>query len=218
MPTSLCASGAEASSATTPCAMCFRRDDSRRTSPQPKYRVPGSMPSTNMRQYGAITHLVPTRKSPSVKPTEVNKAATTSGKIRRHLRALGHGLEPVVQIGKTGLSSGVKKELEQALHAHELIKVRLLRECPIERKAAGKQLSLGTGAAHVQTVGSVVLLYRARPEKPRIAFSGDDSSEGKRSSVTTPKASSRTAATRVRQRPAKGRARPSGYKKKRQST
>lgn len=171
-----------------------------------------------MSEYGAITHLVPTRKSPFAKPTEASKTAITSGKIRSYLRALGHELEPVIQIGKTGLSPGVKKELEQALHAHELIKVRLLRECPIERKAAGKQLSLGTGAAHIQTVGSVVLLYRARPEKPRIVFSGDDSSEGKRSSVKTHEAPRRDAGARVGQKANGGRSSPSGYKTRNRST
>ena len=241
MLTSLSASDAEASSTTTPCATCSSRVDSRRTNPQPRYRVPGSMPSTNMRRYGAITHPVPNRKSPLAQPTAAAKTVVTSGKIKSQLRALGHELQPVVQVGKTGLGPGVRQELEQALHAHELIKVRLLRECPIERKAAGKELALGTGAAHIQTLGSVVLLYRARPEKPGIVFSGTEVTQTKRSSAarkapggatattarkgpghaagaTARKAPGHAPGARVRQSATRGRSSPSGHKARRHSS
>ena len=84
------------------------------------------------------------------------------------MRALGHELQPVVHIGRTGLSPGVRQQLEQALCAHELIKVRLLRECPLDRAEVAAELSSCTGSAHIQSLGGVILLYRARPDKPRI--------------------------------------------------
>jgi RNA-binding protein len=121
-----------------------------------------------------MTHPVTTRNSHSSQPPTANKPPLYSGKVRRFLRALGHELEPVVHVGKTGVSRGVRLELEQALLAHELIKVRLLRECPVDRATAGEVLSSNTGSAHIQTLGGVVLLYRARPEEPRIVLPGTE--------------------------------------------
>ena len=95
-----------------------------------------------------------------------------SGKIRRYLRSLGHDLAPVVQIGKAGLSPGVKEELNRALSFHELIKVRLLSECPVPRAEAGSKVAASIRSEHIQTLGGVLLLYRARPKKPRIELPG----------------------------------------------
>ena len=48
-----------------------------------------------------------------------------TGKQRRALRALGHHLEPVVLVGQNGITDGVVAAVDQALHDHELIKVKL---------------------------------------------------------------------------------------------
>ena len=121
-----------------------------------------------------MTHLVPNRKSPSKPKTAVARAVTFTGKIRRYLRSVGHGLAPVVQIGKSGLSAGVKEELDRALSFHELIKVRLLGECPIPREEAGAQIASLTHSELIQTLGGVLLFYRGRTDKPRILIPGLD--------------------------------------------
>ena len=82
---------------------------------------------------------------------------------RRVLKARAHKLEPVVQIGARGLTEEVVGEIERALHAHELIKVRaggLERE---ERDAVLKDILGRTGAAQVQQVGKVFVIYRKNP-------------------------------------------------------
>ena len=58
-----------------------------------------------------------------------------TGKQRRQLRGLGHGMPPVVQIGKSGLSESVKKAIDEQLLAHELIKVRRAADCPLDKHA-----------------------------------------------------------------------------------
>ncbi len=121
-----------------------------------------------------MTHPVPNRKSPSKPKPAAARAVTFTGKLRRYLRSVGHGLAPVVQIGKSGLSAGVKEELDRALSFHELIKVRLLAECPIPREEAGTQIATLTRSELIQTLGGVLLLYRGRPEKPRILIPGLD--------------------------------------------
>jgi RNA-binding protein len=121
-----------------------------------------------------MTHPVPNRKSSSKSKLAAGRAVAVTGKIRRYLRSLGHGLAPVVQIGKSGLSAGVKDELDRALSFHELIKVRLLAECPIPREQAGTQIASLTHSEHIQTLGGVLLFYRGRLDKPRILIPGLD--------------------------------------------
>ena len=56
-----------------------------------------------------------------------------TGKQRQHLRALAHHLEPVVQIGHEGPTEAVLAQINEALEAHELIKVKIGGECPVPR-------------------------------------------------------------------------------------
>jgi RNA-binding protein len=91
----------------------------------------------------------------------------TSKQIRR-LRALGHALEPVVQIGKDGVTDGVAKALDGALATHELVKVKLGPSAPDDRHDAAAALARRTGSELVQVLGKVILLYRRHPEEPKI--------------------------------------------------
>lgn len=95
---------------------------------------------------------------------------TLSGKAARYLRGLGHHLEPVVQIGKEGITDGVVRATRAALHTHELVKVRVLAEAPIDRKAAGVELAERSGAQLAQTLGRTLLLYKRHPQKPKIVL------------------------------------------------
>ncbi len=94
----------------------------------------------------------------------------TSQQVRA-LRAESHRLKlkPVVMIGNNGLSDNVMNELEQALSHHELIKIRV----PALDKADKKQLIATIceqiDAELIQTIGFVVVLFRANPERQRFA-------------------------------------------------
>ena len=91
-----------------------------------------------------------------------------TGKQRRYLRGLGHRLDPVLQVGKGGVTTSVIAATEDALLAHELIKVRRGGECPADREEVGAAIATATGAEVVQALGRILLLYRAHPENPRI--------------------------------------------------
>lgn len=91
-----------------------------------------------------------------------------SGKQRRYLRGLGHALEPIVHIGKDGVTDAVTAALSEALDAHELVKVKLGSNTPEERHAAAAELVAGTDSELVQVLGKVILVYRAHPEEPVI--------------------------------------------------
>jgi RNA-binding protein len=86
---------------------------------------------------------------------------------RAHLKARAHALEPRVQIGHGGLTDTVVAEVDRALKAHELLKVRILDDDRDEREAIGEQICERTGAAFVQRVGKVLVIWRPKPEEPK---------------------------------------------------
>jgi RNA-binding protein len=83
-----------------------------------------------------------------------------SSSARKTLKAKAHKLEPVVQIGAKGLTDEVVAEIERALNAHELIKVRAGSMERGERDAALDEICGRTGAQQVQQVGKVFVLFR----------------------------------------------------------
>ena len=83
---------------------------------------------------------------------------------RKALKSRAHKLEPVVIIGNKGLTDEVVKEVDVALKAHELIKVRAPGVERDEREATLRTLCERTQAEAVQTIGKVFVLYRKRDE------------------------------------------------------
>jgi RNA-binding protein len=84
---------------------------------------------------------------------------------RARLKARAHALEPVVLVGQAGLSETVAAELERALTAHELIKVRIGGADREARAGLAEAICARTGAARVQSVGKVLVLFRPRPDE-----------------------------------------------------
>ena len=93
-----------------------------------------------------------------------------TGKQRRHLRALGHHLDPVVQIGHEGVNDAVVRETDTQLTAHELIKVKVGESSPQERHEAAELLASRTQAQVAQVLGRTALLYRRRKDDPKIVL------------------------------------------------
>lgn len=83
---------------------------------------------------------------------------------KKHFRQIGHNLKPIVTIGSNGLSEGVINELNRALDDHELIKVRLAVVDRDHRAEAARELCEQCQAECIQTIGKIVLLYKANPK------------------------------------------------------
>ena len=90
---------------------------------------------------------------------------------RTKLKAQAHALEPVVQLGSAGLSDAVVAEVDRALTAHELIKVRINGTDRDARQETADAICTRTGAAAVQQVGKILVLWRPRPEEQDAASS-----------------------------------------------
>ena len=86
---------------------------------------------------------------------------------RKVHRAEAHHLDPVVMIGNDGLTPAVQKEVDAALNAHGLIKVRVLGDDRAAREAMYLQLADQLGAAPIQHIGKLLVLWRPKPEKER---------------------------------------------------
>ena len=95
---------------------------------------------------------------------------TISQAQKRHLRGLAHGRKPVVWIGQHGVTAGVRRELETALAAHELIKISVRVGDREKRDALIAELAVALNADLVQRIGNVVSLYRANADAPRLAL------------------------------------------------
>jgi putative YhbY family RNA-binding protein len=83
---------------------------------------------------------------------------------RRDLKARAHKLEPVVIIGGKGLTGEVLAEIERALKAHELVKIRAPGLDREPRARAEQEICARTGSEPVQQIGKVLILYRKNPD------------------------------------------------------
>lgn len=86
---------------------------------------------------------------------------------RKDQRAEAHHLNPVVMIGSDGLTVAVKKEVDAALNAHGLIKVRVQSDDRIGREAIFQTLANELDAAPIQHIGKLLVLWRPIPEKEK---------------------------------------------------
>ena len=90
-----------------------------------------------------------------------------NGKQKRFLRGLGHGLKPVITIGKGEITEAVCLETVAALESHELIKVKILESCLMDRYEVAEELGKACVAEVAQVLGRTLLLYRQKKE-PKI--------------------------------------------------
>ena len=91
---------------------------------------------------------------------------------RKEKRADAHHLDPVVLIGGEGLTPAVKKEIDTALDAHGLIKVRVFSDERATREAIFTALADQLNAAPIQHIGKLLELWRPVPEKERAEREG----------------------------------------------
>ncbi len=100
---------------------------------------------------------------------------TLKGYQKKHLRGLAHGVKPVVQIGKEGITEGVIRATDEGLALHELIKIKFnnLKERDLKEAITG-EIAAKTGSEPVGMIGHTAILYRqqADPAKRRIALPG----------------------------------------------
>jgi RNA-binding protein len=86
-----------------------------------------------------------------------------SGADRKYLRALAHHLDPLVQIGKSGLAPNVLAAIAQAFEHHELIKIRFL-DFKEQKRELARIIAQQSNSELVGMIGHVGLFYRQHPD------------------------------------------------------
>ena len=86
-----------------------------------------------------------------------------SSSQRSFLRSQAHHLEPVVLIGKNGVTDGTIEAVNKALDSQELIKIKF-REYKDEKKSLSYQLAESTASHMVGTIGHTVIVFRQNPD------------------------------------------------------
>ncbi len=90
----------------------------------------------------------------------------TSAERREH-RAQAHHLSPVVLVGGDGLTAAVRKEIDAALNAHGLIKIRVFSDDRAARELMLRELTAELSAAPVQHIGKLFIVWRPQPEREK---------------------------------------------------
>ncbi|MHB1391957.1 MAG: ribosome assembly RNA-binding protein YhbY [Clostridia bacterium] len=93
-----------------------------------------------------------------------------TSKQRAHLRGLANTLEPVFLIGKGGLNDNMIADIDAALEARELIKIKVLNNSMAEPKEASIEIAGRIDADVVQVIGGKFVLYRQSKENPLITL------------------------------------------------
>ena len=102
-----------------------------------------------------------TDKKKTIKIPELTSAQT------RFLRARAHDLQPLVHIGKEGITEALISATSAELDHHELIKVKIGNNSGLEKKETCQEVAERTGSALVQLIGKIFVLYRPNREKAK---------------------------------------------------
>lgn len=91
-----------------------------------------------------------------------------TSKQRAKLRGIANPMETILQVGKGGINDALIKQVNDALTARELIKMRVLDNAPASLREIADQLAEATNSDVVQTIGTRFILYRRNNKKPVI--------------------------------------------------
>lgn len=91
-----------------------------------------------------------------------------TGKQRSYLKAMANNLDPIFQIGKNGVTENFIKQVDEALEAREIIKIKVLNNSFLDAKEIASELAEKTNAEFVQSIGNKFVLYRESKENKKI--------------------------------------------------
>lgn len=91
-----------------------------------------------------------------------------SSKQRAALRGMATNLETIFQVGKGGIGDTLIKQIEDALRARELIKIRVLENSIYTAREAADEIAIKVSCDVVQVIGSKIVLYKKNPKEPKI--------------------------------------------------
>ena len=91
-----------------------------------------------------------------------------SGKQRSYLKGLANNIDPIFQLGKSGLTDNFIKQIDGALETRELLKVNVLKSCDLDPTEVANYLINELSAEFVQSIGRRFVIYRESKENKKI--------------------------------------------------
>ncbi len=93
-----------------------------------------------------------------------------TSKERAYLRSEANTIDAIFQVGKSGITDILLKQLDDAIEARELIKVTVLESAPGSAKEIAEELAIGSNSVVVQTIGNKVTLFRQKKKNSKYTF------------------------------------------------
>ncbi|MFU0825356.1 ribosome assembly RNA-binding protein YhbY [Clostridium sp.] len=91
-----------------------------------------------------------------------------SSKQRSYLRGLANTIQPIFQVGKNGIDEPFLKQVEDALEARELIKIKVLNNSEYTAREASDEICEKINCEGIQAIGNTLVLYKKSKNKPKI--------------------------------------------------
>lgn len=91
-----------------------------------------------------------------------------TGKQRSFLKGLANTRNPLLQVGKEGINDGLLEQLNKLLEDHELVKIKVLQNSPVEVDEIVDKIIESTDSEFVQMIGSKLTIYRESRENKQI--------------------------------------------------
>lgn len=92
-----------------------------------------------------------------------------TSKQRAFLKKQAHSMEPMVRIGKDGLSENVVKSLVDVINSRELVKVKILQNSEVEKREVAEELALRSGCELVAIIGRILIFFKENEDHPVIS-------------------------------------------------
>ncbi len=91
-----------------------------------------------------------------------------TGKQRSYLKSIANTMDPIFQVGKNGVTENFIKQVEDALEARELIKIKVLNNSLLDATEVASQIAEEIDAEFVQSIGNKFVLYKESRENKKI--------------------------------------------------
>lgn len=91
-----------------------------------------------------------------------------TSKQRAYLKSLASSLEPVFQVGKSGLTPEVTEAVNEVFNNRELIKIAVLKNCMDDPAEIADRIAGRTHSQVVQVIGKKIVLYRENKDHKKI--------------------------------------------------
>lgn len=95
-----------------------------------------------------------------------------TSKQRAYLKGLASTMDPIFQIGKSGLTPEVTEAVSEAFHTRELIKIAVLKNCLDDPKEIAGMLADRTHSQVIQVIGKKIILYKESKDNKKIILPG----------------------------------------------